>query len=894
MNKPRGEYPRPDFQRGTTEGEDWINLNGPWLFRFDPEDAGRANNWAAAPDSHFDREIVVPFPWESPLAWGRSIRHAPNDTYFVPDCYLDPDAVTAENYREAPRQTIGWYRRAVRVPEAWAGKRVFLNIGGADFRTTVFVNGQQAGEHEGGYEPIAIDITELAPPGSEAVLTIRVEDPQDISAQPAGKQIRWYQRTSGIWQTVYLEPRGETWFRYVHVEPRVEAEQAEVRFALGGAAPPDDAQAVFSLTGPRGEQLKQVRCPLAEGRATLRVPNPKLWEPEEPNLYFLEAWIERAGEVVDRVHTYFGMRKISVATLPESSTPFICLNDQPIYILGALHQSFNPWGIYTYRSEEDIKRDIELAQAAGFNCLRVHIKVEEPLFYYWADRLGMLILYDLPNFANEGFGELACARWEKCLRAAIARDFNHPAIVAWVLFNESWGLGGKEFKTLPERQQWVRNMVALARKLDRTRLVEDNSPCHGDHVDTDINSWHFYINDYEQAKEHIAEVVAQCRPGSPHNFCPGAQQGGQPLLNSEYGGISARMGDRDVSWCLRFLTNELRRHEKICGYVYTELTDIEWERNGIYNYDRTPKYFPYDLQEVHSPDFIAFHAPPAQRAQPGEVVRIPVAACLFDREMREGAELVWWVEHTDCLGRTVAVASEGQAAISAPPLRVSQLGEIEAALPDLPGLSRLTAEVLDGEGVVLARNFIWFDIEGDEVELDEREELARISPEDIALEGFEQSAAGEFSFGAGAGVVRFSVSLPRGRELAKLRFIRLIAELASYDPSLAQTDEQTTPSDLTVRCNGVEIDTVPLPDCPVDARGVLSYLAGIPGRRGYRTEVTIYKEKLGQVLELREGDTLRFELEVKRDAENVGGVSIFFRNTGSLPLSPTILFGYRR
>ena len=171
------------------------------------------------------------------------------------------------------------------------------------------------------------------------------------------------------------------------------------------------------------------------------------------------------------------------------------------------------------------------------------------------------------------------------LRGNIARDYNHPSIISWCNFNETWGLGGNEYKEMTDRQEWVREMYHLAKSLDTTRLIEDNSPCLYDHVETDINSWHFYINDYDRAKEHIANVVAETYPGSGFNYAGDNVQSDAPLINSEYGGISAGAGDKDVSWCFKYLTNELRLHPKICGYIYTELQDIEWEHNGFMNYD---------------------------------------------------------------------------------------------------------------------------------------------------------------------------------------------------------------------------------------------------------------------------------------------------------------------
>ena len=206
----------------------------------------------------------------------------------------------------------------------------------------------------------------------------------------------------------------------------------------------------------------------------------------------------------------------------------------------------------------------------------------------------MLIMEDMPNTWRQN----ATARkaWESTMREVVARDRNHPSIFAWVDFNETWGLGDPPaYKKDKDTQAWVKSMVAETRKLDPTRLVEDNSPCNYDHVEgSDLNSWHFYIDDHKSARLHIEDVVKRSVPGSPFNYCPGEKMNTSPLINSEYGSVSAGGGDRDVSWGFRDLTTQLRRHNKIQGYIYTELTDIEWEHNGFFDYDRGKKEFGYD------------------------------------------------------------------------------------------------------------------------------------------------------------------------------------------------------------------------------------------------------------------------------------------------------------
>ena len=299
-----------------------------------------------------------------------------------------------------------------------------------------------------------------------------------------------------------------------------------------------------------------------------------------------------------------------------------------------------------------------IAKEMGLNGLRIHIKPDEPRRLYWADKMGVLIMEDMPNTWRQT--PQARIAWERTMREAVVRDRNHPSIIVWVAFNETWGLGkAEDYKKDRDTQAWVGQMVDLIRGLDgHERLVEDNSPCNYDHiVNTDLNSWHFYIDNHDQARRHIEGVVAKTEPGSGFNYCPGLTQSSLPLINSEYGAVSAGGGDRDISWGLRDLTTQLRRQRKIQGFVYTELTDIEWEHNGLVNYDRTPKRFGYDTwlpdmrpNELLGADFIGYDAPPAIVGKPGQTITVPIFVSHFSD--RQGpVKLRWWVERLRLPGR---------------------------------------------------------------------------------------------------------------------------------------------------------------------------------------------------------------------------------------------------
>ena len=239
IETPRPEYPRPDFQRGSSEGLDWINLNGVWDFRFDPQDVGESESWYSSDADVYDDQIIVPYPWESLAAWGQA-DEATSANYLSPKAYLKPEAVTCGgldregNYRDADRHTIGWYKRTVSVPEGWLKQRVILKFGAVDWQAKVWVNGHLAGQNENGYLPFEIDITDFLAAGQAAMLIVRAYDAQDHSAQPAGKQIGWYTRCSGIWQTVYLEPRSEIYIQTFKVYTDIDAAEVKIKLEIGG------------------------------------------------------------------------------------------------------------------------------------------------------------------------------------------------------------------------------------------------------------------------------------------------------------------------------------------------------------------------------------------------------------------------------------------------------------------------------------------------------------------------------------------------------------------------------------------------------------------------------------------------------------------------------------
>lgn len=908
---PRPEYPRPDFQRGTSEGIDWICLNGTWEFAFDPDDTGEQEKWftpESIADSPWTLKIQVPYPWESLAAWGEE-EQADNENYLSKNAYLTPEEVTcggierSGNYREAPRHTIGWYRKTVSVPERWNGKRTILTFGAVDWHAKVWVNGEYIGEHENGYLPFELDITDALTPGASTVIVVRAYDAQDHSEQLAGKQIGWYERTSGIWQTVYLEPRNATYIKQCHITPDIDNSTATLDITIDGevsAGTTLNWQCVsplgeIAVSGQRsavgGTEADNTVKGIGTG-TTLTIPinipreHLHLWDVDTPHLYNVTLTLTSGESVIDRVFTYFGMRKVSIAKAPGGDYQYIYLNNRPVYLLGALNQSFNPEGVYTFLTDEAIRRDIERAKEFGFNFLRLHIKVDEPRLYYWADKLGMLFMCDIPNFGS--YTEKAQARFVETLRGNIARDYNHPSIISWCNFNETWGLGGREYKEVPERQEWVREMYHLAKSLDETRLIEDNSPCLYDHVETDINSWHFYINDYEQAKEHIANVVQETYPGSVFNYVGGNVQTDAPLINSEYGGISAGAGDKDVSWCFKYLTNELRLHPKICGYIYTELQDIEWEHNGFMNYDRSIKAFGYDYLDINTLDFIAIDYPPGKTVAPGEGIKADIYASHFSHKTITGTTLHWQLDTMSATGHITRGCVSGKVEIPFPQYQVQQVHELEFVVPDIhPAVGTLHIWVTDDTDVVVARNFINFEhfvAAVDPIESNDPKRMTlNYAPGNISASSWKEPTRREQLFSAvGNGYVEYEISLPEGLNPADVAEMELIFEASSASGGARQTEPEKHPSDVTISVNGVEIDTIRISDCPADARGVLSYIHGEPGIYGYLHNI---KFEASDILK-GASDTLTVRYAAK------DGFALYGARMGRYPTGPHLRIGF--
>jgi hypothetical protein len=871
---PRPEHPRPDLVRSR-----WTSLNGPWRFAFDPRGVGEHERWyrPGAPRPK-DLTISVPFPWESRLS-----------------------GVAAPEYKGA-----AWYEREIEVPADWEGDRAFLHVGAIDWSARVWLDGRLVAEHDNGYLPLSCDLSPYLRPGRRATLTVRAFDVSD-AATPLGKQTpRWFASSGGIWQPVWLEARPACHVAGIRIEPRLAEEAARVTLRLAVERPGDH---VLRLASPDGAfPSTERRLALDPGDrqvvVDLAVPAPRPWSPESPHLYGLDVELAAPDGATDRVATYFGMRAVGRGRPDGRDYEYVTLNGEPIYLRGVLDQAYHPDGLHAYPSDEAIRADVALARELGFNMLRCHLKVNDPRYYYWADRLGLLVMYDLPNFEIDT--PSARRAWEATLRGAIERDFNHPSIVAWVLLNETWGLDNHE---RPDGQAWVRAMYELAKSLDPTRLVEDHSVTNFDHVATDLNSWHFYTNSYAAARTHIEHVVEQTFPGSSFNFVRGYVQEGQPLLNSEYGGVIWGE-DVDTSWW-KFMTGELRRHPKIGGYVYSELVDVEWEHYGLANYDRTRKEFGYDrfvegmgLPDLFGADFIGLDAPPCQTLRPGETLAARPFVSHFGAPMAGGA-VAWRLDFVDRFGER---STRGSGRLEVRPRRfdVTCLDALSVRLPDEPGLATLAVVLTEAGGRVRCRNYVNAEVcdgAGPRAERAEAGWVLRFAPGAFARSSWPLRALdahpAKFA-GLGSGWVEYELQTPAELDPRTLRRLRLRFEagaragLAKVDwrqrarPSdYPQTEERKYPTDLRVVLNGIELGRARLPDDPADARGVLSHHRQYQaGSYGYLVDLELdgaaLRERLG------EGRRLSIRFEIPDDAEHRGGLALYGETLGAYPLDPTV------
>ena len=567
---PRPEHPRPQFFR-----DRWINLNGTWDFAFDFGGSGEERGLHENPEA-LDQSIVVPFCPESTLS---GIGY----TDFIP-------AV--------------WYHRTFDLPAEWEGLRILLHFGAVDYECRGWVNGRTVGTHMGGSVSFTFDITEAVQSGRNT-LVVNAKDDTRSAVQPSGKQAHehhsngcMYTRTTGIWQTVWLEAVAHHSIEALSVVPDLDG----ARFVVTPVFHKTMHGSSFKATlFEDGQIVSETSAPAASGTAyILEVQNPHSWSCDDPFLYELRFELSLRGDLVDVVTSYAGLRKFHIEGYR------FYLNNEPIFLRFVLDQGFYPDGIWTAPDDSELKADIERSQAVGFNGARLHQKVFEERFHYWADKLGYLTWGEFCDWGLDFTNPQALHNHQREWREVLLRDRCHPSIITWTPFNES--IRGARVAPEAHRQSHL-EIYEMTRALDPTRPVHDTSGYV--HVRTDI----YTVHDYDQNTDTFHERYQSVDPQLPENAFIRYPEislpyGGQPYMVDEYGGTwwvegsEARGMNYDEGWgygnrprtILEFydriekLTATLTQNPHISGFTYTQLTDVEQEENGIYTYDRKLKF----------------------------------------------------------------------------------------------------------------------------------------------------------------------------------------------------------------------------------------------------------------------------------------------------------------
>lgn len=585
---PRPEYPRPQLER-----ESWVNLNGEWTYELDLVQTGHERKLFDS--KGFDGKIIVPFAPESKLS---GVGH----TDFIPSI---------------------WYQREITVPQDWKGKDVLLNFGAVYYESEIYIDGKFVDRHFGGSDSFSVDITPFVEPGKTHSLVVTASSDLRGRMQSAGKQsLRhgpfecMYTRTTGIWQTVWMEAVAPSGIKRVKIMTDIDRSTVSMEFDMRRNA----AGNVLTVNVLDGNKVvASDTAPVASGSiVSLPIKKAKLWSPESPFLYDVKMILKDAqGNVIDEVSSYFGMRKI------HTEGNKIYLNNEPYYQRLVLDQGFYPDGIWTAPSDAALKKDIELSMAAGFNGARLHQKVFEERFYYWADRLGYLTWGEAPSWGLDANDVEAARNFLMEWRNLVVRDMNHPSLVTWTPFNEEFW---------PDETQYPRfitDIYTMTKQLDPSRPI--NTVSGGVHIMTDIWTEHHYEQNpqklekiiWNDGKMFVRKPQVQARHrgnvgfnrpvlNDPYTFP--VYDGTKPYILDEFGGIKCMEANpaKDGAWgygdAAQTKEDFYKRLEaqvkvlvgmsgRMWGFCYTQLTDVQQEQNGIYYYDRGVKY---DMERVRA------------------------------------------------------------------------------------------------------------------------------------------------------------------------------------------------------------------------------------------------------------------------------------------------------
>lgn len=577
----RGEHPRPQFKR-----KDWLNLNGEWNFAFDDANRGENDKWFAEP--HFDRKITVPFTYES----------------------------KASGIGEEKSHANVWYHRSFTVPAECNNKQVILHFNASDYMTKVWVDGQFAGKHQGGYTKFAFDVTDQLNDAEQHELVVKVED-SNSCYQPRGKQRWtaenfgcWYVQTTGIWQTVWVEFVEESHLQSVKITPDVDTSSAAFEYKFSGKLNGNDlriqtdiqfaGQPVKSFSLSIDRPTMEMKTSIASEIDEWKV---KLWHPNHPNLYDVTFTLYHGETVLDQVESYFGMRNVSI------EKGRVLLNGSPIYQKLILDQGYWPDSHLTPPSEEAIIEDIEKTLEMGFNGVRKHQKIEDPRFLYWCDKKGLLVWSEFP--ATYEFSDEAVNHFTKEWIDIVQQNYNHPSIVTWVPFNESWGV--RNIFTDEKQQKFTEGIYYLTKSMDAMRPVIVNDGW--EHTVSDIITLHDYEEFGQAFSQRYQDKNAIVDNDIPHNkgkyaMAKGYDYKGQPILISEYGGIAFQTEEgwgygnqvkTEEEFFERYqkITDAIKEIDYICGFCYTQITDVQQEINGLLTENREPKVSIERVREIN-------------------------------------------------------------------------------------------------------------------------------------------------------------------------------------------------------------------------------------------------------------------------------------------------------
>lgn len=580
---PRPEHPKPQFKR-----KNWQNLNGQWNFAFDDQNQGEKNKWYQK--NKLEKTITVPFSFET----------------------------EASGIADRSEHNHIWYQRSFKV-EAEAGKKVILNFGAADYLTKVWINGSFAGSHTGAYDSFSFDISDFVDYQSENNIVVKVEDSRS-KAQPRGKQtykednfLCWYTRTTGIWQTVWLEFMDrQLQFEKIKITPDIEQKEVELEYSFKAADFEAGEYKLLSRIIFEGELVNKFEFEISKKNHSYKINlaennnQLKLWSPEQPNLYDLEMVVYRDQQAVDQVESYFGMRKISI------EEDKILLNNQVLYQKLILDQGYWPESLLTPPSDQALKKDVELIKKMGFNGARKHQKIEDERFYYWADKLGLLVWAEIG--AAYEYNDQAVEEFSTQWLQVVQDLYNHPSIICWVPFNESWGI--EEVSHNKKQQNFTESIYYLTKSIDTMRPVIANDGW--EHTISDIITFHDYVESADKLRETYVEDIDQLLQNkkvfNDQEYIDGGklimadnyQYQGQPIIFSEFGGVAFQNKEgwgygehveskEELSRRINQLMEIIRDADYFEGYCYTQLTDVEQEKNGLLDENRE---FKLDLAKI--------------------------------------------------------------------------------------------------------------------------------------------------------------------------------------------------------------------------------------------------------------------------------------------------------